>query len=156
MSIHRTNCAYNYVTTDEIYEVEDILNFFGHIDNRWFLIKWRGYDNPEWEREHLLQRDGCGDVIKDFWAKSGLLPCKKFYKDGQNTHRCAVCVRAFKRNQDLKAHRTRTGHHDDKPLKITRTAYNDAIEKKYQDNQNLLSKVKWIKEDGEDKIVENV
>jgi len=45
------------------------------IDNRWFLLKWKGYDDIEWEREHLLLRDGCGDMIHAFWARTGLLPC---------------------------------------------------------------------------------
>ena len=71
MQIHRASCVFNYDTTDEIYEVEEIANVFGHIDNRWFLVKWKGYDEMEWEREHLLARDGCGDTIRAFWAKSG-------------------------------------------------------------------------------------
>ena len=59
MQIHKASCVFNYDTTDDVYEIENITNVFGHIDNRWFLVKWKGYDEMEWEREHLLARDGC-------------------------------------------------------------------------------------------------
>ena len=79
MQIHKAICVFNYDTTDEVYEIENITNVFGHIDNRWFLVKWKGYDEKEWEREHLLVRDGCGDTIRAFWTTTGLLPCKQYY-----------------------------------------------------------------------------
>ena len=114
MQIHKASCVFNYDTTDEVYEIENITNVFGHIDNRWFLVKWKGYDEKEWEREHLLVRDGCGDTIRAFWATTGLLPCKQYYPDPESKHRCTVCCKTYARAQDLKAHKTRTGHHDDK------------------------------------------
>ena len=43
----------------------------------------------------------------------------------------------------MKAHRTRTGHHDHKQHKITRTAVIDAITAKRKAQQKLLPKVKW-------------
>ena len=67
MLIHRANCSHNYDTTDEVYEVEDIIDVFGSKDARWFKVKWKDYAEPEWEREHLLQRDGCGDIIRSFY-----------------------------------------------------------------------------------------
>ena len=59
MLIHRASCVHNYATTDEVFEIERIVNVFGHKDARWFLVKWQGYEDPEWEREHLLTRDKC-------------------------------------------------------------------------------------------------
>ena len=63
MQIHRCNCIYNYDTTQEVYEVEEVVGAFGHVDNRWLLVKWKGYDDPEWNRQHLLERDGCHEVV---------------------------------------------------------------------------------------------
>ena len=48
----------NYGTTDEVYVVEKIAGVsFGYKDARWYLVKWQGFDDPEWEREHLLKRE---------------------------------------------------------------------------------------------------
>ena len=51
MYIHRANCAHNYATTDEVFTVEEIVGVFDHIDARFFLVNWEGYNEPEWERE---------------------------------------------------------------------------------------------------------
>ena len=143
MLIHRASCAYNYATTEEVFTVEEIVGVFGHKDSRWYLVKWQGHEEPEWEREHLLKRDKCHDSIRAFWAKSGLHPAKNFYPDAQGKNRCTVCCRTFKRPQDLKTHRTRTGHHDHKQYKRTRTAIIDATTAKRKEQQKLLPKVRW-------------
>ena len=44
MMKHRTQCVYNYDTTEEIFKIEKIVNVFGFADSRWFLVKWVGYD----------------------------------------------------------------------------------------------------------------
>ena len=107
------------------------------------LVKWEGYEQPEWEREHLLRRDGCHAAIRSFWARSGLSPDKKYYED-ESAHRCDVCARAYKRKQDLKAHRTRTGHHfQQQQDKVTATATSAAKLKKRTDMQDKLPKVRW-------------
>ena len=56
--------------------MEEIVGVFGHIEARWYLVKYAGYAEPEWSRGHLLERDGCRDTIRAFWAKSGLSPCQ--------------------------------------------------------------------------------
>lgn len=91
--IHRTSCAYNYNTTEEVFVVEDIVGVFGDVDARWFLVKWEGYEDPEWEREHLLTRDGCHGIIRDFWTQSGLSPCEKFYarRPERRPQMCSLC-----------------------------------------------------------------
>ena len=58
-------------------------------------------------------------------------------------NRCTVCVKAFKRAQDLKAHRTREGHHEEKTHKTTATAKKDAKLAKRKRMQALLPKAKW-------------
>ena len=74
--IHRASCVHNYATTDEVFtiEKEKIVGVFGHKDDRWFLVKWEGYADPEWEREHLLKRDKCHDTIRSYWSKSDPQP----------------------------------------------------------------------------------
>ena len=48
-----------------------IVDVFGHKDARWFKkVKWRGCEKLEWEREHLLVRDGYTEAIRDFWARA--------------------------------------------------------------------------------------
>ena len=54
--------------------IEKIVGVFGYKDVRWYLVKWQGYDESEWEREHLLQRDKCHEGIRSFWTTSDLLP----------------------------------------------------------------------------------
>ena len=143
MRIHKTKCMYAYSTTDEIFEVEEIVGVFGHRANRWFLIKWAGYDEPEWERGHLLTKDGCNDAIRDFWLKSGLSPCAEFYADPQGKSRCEICAKAFKRPQDLKAHKTRTGHTNEKSYASSKAAYSAVAYEKRKDQQDALPKVMW-------------
>ena len=55
MQIHRHCCIYNYDTTQEVFEVEQIVGAFGHVDNRWVLVKWKDYAEPEWNRQHLME-----------------------------------------------------------------------------------------------------
>ena len=143
MQIHRCNCIHNYNTTQEIFEVEKIESTFGHVDNRWLLVKWKDHEVPEWERQHLLERDGCHEAIREFWADSGLNPCQQYYHDPEGRHRCAVCCKVYKRAQDLKAHRTKTGHHHCKIHKVTKTAVSDAILEKRKEEQTELPKVMW-------------
>ena len=97
-----------------------------HKDARFFLVKWEGYEEPEWKREHLLKRDKCHDMIRSFWATSDLRPTQESYPDADDKNRCTVCYKTFARPQDLKAHRTRTGHHDHKQYIKTRTAVIDS------------------------------
>ena len=127
MMTHRANCVHNYGTTETTWEIKNITDVFGHKDTRWFKVKWRGCEKLEWEREHLLVRDGCTEAIRDFWAQTGLQPVKEFYKEPEGNHRCTICGQEYKRAQDLKTHRTRTGHHDDKQKKVTTTTKRDAI-----------------------------
>ena len=143
MQIHRNSCIHNYNTTQEVYEVEKVVQAFGHVDNRWLLVKWKDHVAPEWERQHLLERDGCQEAIREFWADSGLNPCKPFYPDPDGKHRCAVCNKVYKRAQDLKTHKTKTGHHQCKTHKVTKTAVEDAILERRKEEQATLPKVMW-------------
>ena len=99
MQIHRCRWTHNYDTTQEIFEVEKIVGVFGHVENRWLQVKWKWHPEPEWERQHLIEWDGCHKTIKEFWSKSGLNPCKQFYPDTDGRHRCEVCCKVYKRAQ---------------------------------------------------------
>ena len=141
MQIHRANCPHNYGTTEKTYEVERIVGVFGRIGARWFLVKWGGYEEPEWERGHLLLRDGCRDSIRDFWDKSGLSPCEEFY-DVEHVNKCEVCGKEFKRAQDLKAHKTRKKHHFEQIRKVSGTAKKEAIKTKARRGPKTAAKSK--------------
>ena len=143
MQIHRANCIHNYATTDEVFVLEKIVGVFGFKDARWYLVKWKGYDDPEWEREHLLQREKCHDAIRSFWATSGLQPTQNYYPDADGKNRCTVCCKTYARPQDLKTHRKKSGHYDDKQHRRTKTAVLDAITAKRIEQQQRLPKVKW-------------
>ena len=145
MHTHRASCQHNYATTDEVYTMEDIVGVFDIIEARWYLVKWQGYDVdvPEWERDHLLKRDGCADTIRRFWARTGLNRSKKFYPDTTGRHRCTVCCKSFKRAQDLRGHKTRMKHHDEKTHKITATSKKDVILEKRKQMQRELPNVMW-------------
>ena len=89
-------------------------------------------------------------AIRSFWASTGLQPTRDFYPDPNGENRCTVCSKTFKRPQDLKAHRTRMKHFDDRQYKKTRTAMVNAVTAKRKAQQNLLPTVKWGEE-----VVEN-
>ena len=141
MRVHRANCPYNYATTEEVFEVEDIVGVFGRITSRWFLVKYAGYEAPEWSREHLLLRDGCRDSIRCFWDKSGLPPTQEFYDIDKN--KCEVCGKTYKRAQDLKAHKTREKHHLHQIVQVSGKAKTEAIKTKKEEAQALLPTAKW-------------
>ena len=143
MKIHTAHCMYAYSTTEERFEVESIIGVFGSRANRWFLVKWTGYDEPEWERGHLLAKDGCHDSIRDFWLRSGLSPCTEFYDDPHGKNRCEVCAKTYKRPQDLKAHITRTGHSVSKEYGSSKAAYAAVEFEKRKEQQDALPKVLW-------------
>ena len=50
MHQHRESCVHNYAATDQVFEVDAIINVFGHIKTRWYLAKYAGYPEPEWNR----------------------------------------------------------------------------------------------------------
>ena len=143
MKIHMSSCTYAYSTTAEEYEVESIVGVFGWKNNRWFQVKWAGYEVPEWERGQLLIKDGCNDAIRQFWLDSGLSPCKDYYPDPENKYRCEICAKTFKRRQDLKAHKTRSGHHDNKQFAPSAAAVSAVRYTKLTAQQESLPKVRW-------------
>ena len=52
------------------YEVEAILDHNDDVDNeRFYHIKWVGYDVPSWETEAFVQKN-CKDMIAEYFRKS--------------------------------------------------------------------------------------
>ena len=47
MLLHRNSCIHQYNTTEEVFTVEDIVGVFGWVENRWLLVKWEGYEEPD-------------------------------------------------------------------------------------------------------------
>ena len=149
MYIHRDSYPYNYGTTDTAFEVEKIVGVFGRRGSRFFKVKYAGYPEPEWNRGHLLERDGCTDAIRAFWADSGLSPCKEYYECDE--HRCDVCGRVYNREQDLKSHKTRKRHHQHQIIKVSGTAKKVATQEKLEAAQKALPLVKWGEEPAENR-----
>ena len=73
MRCHRSSCRFGYSQiTEEKYEIDEIIDVFGKIERRLFLVKWKHHPGEDsWESGHLLMQDGCMDSIKEFWVKSG-------------------------------------------------------------------------------------
>ena len=70
----------------------------------------------------------------------------EFYADPDDSHRCTVCCKEFRRRQDLKAHRTRMRHKECKDEMVTGTAKTDTKLAKRKEMQRELSTVKWGEE----------
>ena len=112
--------AYNYDTTHEVFEVEQVVIAFGHVgkDNRWMLVKWSVHPDPEWERQHLFERNGCHEKVREFWTQSDLNPYKRYIHPRRQTLLCSL-------RQSLKARARRRG----KTLKRTRQGWVTIIAK---------------------------
>ena len=80
-------------------------------------------------------------------SQSGLNPCEQFIPDTEGKHRCSICCKVYKRVQDLKAHKARTGHHHCKSQKVPCMSVTDAILRKRIKEQETMSKVKWGEEE---------
>ena len=155
LNIHKASCMYVYEATEEYYEVEDIIGVFGRRENRWYLVKWRGYDDPSWQREHLLKTDGCNDSIRDFWLRSELSPSAAYYPDPEGKNRCEICCKTYARPQDLKAHVTRTGHDSDKVFAASKAAISAVRLDKRKEQQQQLPKVHWTDVPWDDEPADN-
>ena len=110
MKIHQASCNnWHGLTVDE-FPVEKLKAAFGTAGNRWFLVKWLGYDDEEdtWEPERSLSKQGCQDSIAEFWRDSGLNPGADFIPDPAGVWRCYTCGKGYKQERTLKAHITRT------------------------------------------------
>ena len=70
-------------------------------------------------------------------------PHKEFYPDPEGLNRHTVCLKTFKRPQDLKTHRTKTKHYDDSQKKMSPVAARKTKEAKKEVMQEKMSKVKW-------------
>ena len=60
-----------------------------------------------------------------------------------NTARYEICAKVFKRAQDLKAHKTRQRHHQQKFTKVTGTATKEALKMKLKTAQAELPQAFW-------------
>ena len=49
---------------EEEYEVEKITGHFINDTGLWFLVKWKGYDDPTWEHEDNLS---CGELVTRYF-----------------------------------------------------------------------------------------
>ena len=47
MLLHRNSCIHQYNTTEEVFTVEDIVGVFDCLENRWLLVKWEDYEEPD-------------------------------------------------------------------------------------------------------------
>lgn len=154
IQIHGCSCIYNYGTTQEVFEVEKVVGAFGHghVDNRWLAIRTLSEvestsQSRVGDNIYCNARDGCHEVVWEFWSHPGLNPCARYIHDKDDKRRWAVCCKVYKRAQGLKAHKTRMRHHHCKVHKVMQTVVADAIVRKRIEEQTDMSKVKWGEEE---------
>ena len=72
-------------------------------------------------------------------------PYKDYYPDpeSKHQHRYEICVKAFKRRQDLKPNRTRSGHHINKQFAPSTAVVSAVRYKKLVEQQDSLPEVIW-------------
>ena len=92
--------------SQEGYEVSKVVESRGPTGLRFYKLEWEGYmyDSSEasWVPSGWL--NGCESLVDDFWFSRGLTPEDS---DLPTEHRCKHCNRSYKREQDLKAHKTK-------------------------------------------------
>ena len=66
----------------------------------------------------------------------------KFYV--VNEHKCEVCGREYKREQDLNTHETKKKNHPEQFRKVTGAAKKAEVKVKNEATQDLLPKEKWV------------
>jgi hypothetical protein len=93
---------------EQVFEIEEVLDARGSPEQRFYFVKWKGWDVADGSWKHCRELDNAQEVVDQFW-KSGHLPAaarlRTIVVDGEN--RCPDCNRTFKRAQDLKSHRTK-------------------------------------------------
>ena len=144
MKIHMCTCIFNYGTTDEAYQVDEITTVFGKAERRLFKVKWDGYTGQDsWVPEHSLLQDGCMEAIKTFWEKTGKNPAQDLYTDpdGDTGTRCLMCGWKSDKNnkkRGLQMHIRRKGHEWTK-TRAQLTERKDIMKAR----QDQLPKVRW-------------
>ena len=125
--------------------METIVRVFDRINVRWFLVKYVGYDEPEWNREHLFLWDGYRDFIRNFWEKSGKPSTQEFYEI--ESHKYEICAREYKRVQDLLKTCVQDAgkHHYHQFVKASDKAKTEVIKIKKEITQERLTTAKWGK-----------
>ena len=144
---HKCSCRFGYTwISEKQYEVAEILDVFGRIERRLFLVRWTNYPGEDsWQSGHMLMEDGCMESIKEFWIKSGKNPAQDYYPPPDGKSRCWICAWTCKKPDDgryLKAHLTRSGHWWD-AQRAHVTAKKDIKRDKIEQRQETMAPVKW-------------
>ena len=111
MRIHETLHCNVAEKSEEVYEVEEILQARGSPGRRYYLVKWEGYDVEESTWEHhreLKSAQGKVDAFlaaEVFPALSDKLQAAVLEVEGE--HRCPDCNKTYARSRDLKSHFTK-------------------------------------------------
>ena len=150
MHIHRARCQFRYYFASFTkYEVETVVDVFGHSARRLFKVQWRGYPGEDsWEPEHNLLAEGCKTAIDEFWLRSNQNPARDYYPDRDGGHRCWICGWMSKGGSQrmLKSHITKSKHQWNKKRACT-TARRDIEIDKLTQQQLDLSQVRWGERD---------
>ena len=72
---------------DEEFEVEEVTDARGSVQHRFYLVKWKGWVQPTWERARLLT--GCQQALDRFWVQREDRPDSTIVVDGEI--RCEFC-----------------------------------------------------------------
>jgi exonuclease III len=91
---------------EEEFEVEAILDARGRPDNRFYFVKWKGWDVEDGQWTHHSELGKVQEQVDAFWDTRPIPDRAKVISvSGEN--RCVGCNKQFKREQDVKAHLTR-------------------------------------------------
>ena len=134
--IHRSNCDYNYTTTDETFELEEIIDVYGHIDNQ---QNGRTSQNLNGR----VNTYSCVTDVKTQYETSGpktnFSPAKNSTTTNTGSQDTQLATRPSRGDKILRF--TTPG-----PVTTTESKKNH-LEEKRKAQQKLLPKVEWQHED---------
>ena len=95
------------LTNCEDYEIEFIHDARGPPDDRFYLVRWKGWGAEHDQWRNWRQCMGAMEAVDEFWDGCSFNKQDTIWLDSEEGRRCKQCYRLFSRPQDLKCHHTK-------------------------------------------------